>query len=173
MRRTIPAAPIAAAIRDALRAIDPDQAVGGASTLEDQVASVTLTERFSALLVGALSVIGLFLATCGLYGVVSYSVSQRTGELGLRMALGAAPGDVRRMVARDGAVLTAVGIGAGLAGARALAAWLASTLYEVNAGDLATFAAVAALLAAVALIACYVPARRAADADPTIALRAE
>jgi putative ABC transport system permease protein len=165
--------PLGTAVREAIRSVDANQAVGAARTLDAQVAGVVMTERFSALVVGALSMIGLFLATCGLYAVVSYSVSQRTGEFGLRLALGAAPRDLRRLVLGHGAAITVAGIGLGLLGARALSLLLASVLYEVSAGGPATFAAVGAILATVALAACYVPAHRAASADPMLALRNE
>jgi putative ABC transport system permease protein len=169
--RDIPS--VAAAVRRSVTTIDPAQAVGPAQRLDEQVAQVTVAERFSAVLVGALSLIGAFFATCGLYGVVSYSVSRRRGEFGLRMALGAGPRDLRRLVLRHGAALVGTGLLVGLIGARLLGSALSALLFEVKATDPVTFAAVAGVVAAVSLAACYIPARRAASADPMAALRSE
>jgi putative ABC transport system permease protein len=164
---------LAGAVREAVRSIDPAQPIANVRRLSSQISNVTVRDRFSAVLIAALAVVGILLATCGLYGVVAYSVQQRRGELGLRSALGAAPADLLRLVLSHGAWLVACGLAAGLAVARVLAMTLAATLFEVRPGDPLTFAAAALVLAAVGMVACYVPARKAASVDPTVALRAE
>jgi ABC-type antimicrobial peptide transport system permease subunit len=129
--------------------------------------------RFSTVLLGIFASLALLLAAVGIYGVMSYVVSLRTGEIGIRMALGAQPRDIRRLIIGRGAKLALTGIAIGLAGALALTRLLSSLLFEVRAGDPATLGAVVSLLFAVALLACYFPARRAMRADPMIALRYE
>jgi ABC-type antimicrobial peptide transport system permease subunit len=125
------------------------------------------------MLLGAFAGIALTLAAVGIYGLVAYTVSRRTREIGLRMALGAARTDVLRMVVRQGMTLVAVGLAVGLALALALSRVLGSLLYEVSAWDPATFAAVAVVLLAIALVASWIPARRATRVDPLAALRYE
>jgi ABC-type antimicrobial peptide transport system permease subunit len=122
---------------------------------------------------GSLAVLGLTLAALGLYGVMAYSVNQRTAELGLRMALGARPGDLFKLVTAESVKLIVAGLGLGLAGALAITQFLSGTLYEVSPTDPATFAVISITLAAVALAACYLPARRATKVDPMVALRRE
>jgi putative ABC transport system permease protein len=117
--------------------------------------------------------VALAIAAVGIYGVLAYSVTQRTRELGVRLALGAQPGDVRRMVVREGMTLGLAGIAAGLAGAVALSHLLTALLFGIRPRDPATFGAVAAILIAIALAACYIPARRATRIDPVVALRDE
>ena len=117
--------------------------------------------------------LGLMLAAFGLYGVMAYSVSQRTGEIGLRMALGARQRDVLKLVMGHGVVIILIGLSAGLLGAWAVTRLLSGTLYQVSPDDPATFILVAVLLASVALLACYLPARRATRVDPMVALRQE
>jgi len=120
-----------------------------------------------------LASVGLFLAACGLYGVVAYSTTQRTGEIGLRMALGAGPREVVSLVMREGAPVVATGLIAGLVLARAVSIAFASVLYGIRPGDPATFTAIAALLAIVSAVACYLPALRATRVDPLVALKTE
>ena len=127
----------------------------------------------AALVLGVFALAALLLGAVGLYGVLSYAVAQRTREIGIRMALGAQSRDVLRLVMGDGLVLTLAGLALGLVGARAAVRALASQLYGVGPFDPATFVAVPLLVAAVALLACYIPARRATRVDPMVALRYE
>jgi putative ABC transport system permease protein len=164
---------VAAAVREAVRAVDPDQPVANVMPLKEHLSDVLIAERFSAVLMGTLAALGLLLSAVGLYGVMAYSVGQRTGEIGLRMALGARPRDVLRLVIGQGASLIAVGLALGVAGAFALARLLSSTLHEVDPADPGTFAAVALVLGGVALLACWLPARRATRISAMAALRCE
>jgi ABC-type antimicrobial peptide transport system permease subunit len=129
--------------------------------------------RSSAWLVGGFATLALLMGTVGLYGVIAYSVSQRTREIGVRMALGAQRGSVYQLILREGARLAAWGIGTGIASALIVTMLLRSLLFGVQSWDVATFAAVAILLATAALLASYIPARRAASINPVEALRAE
>jgi predicted permease len=164
---------ITASVRDRIRSLDADLPVSNVMTMNDHLAEVLITERFSAVLMGTLAALGLMLAAFGLYGVMAYSVSQRTGEIGLRMALGARPRDVLKLVMGHGVVIILIGLSAGLLGAWAVTRLLSGTLYQVSPDDPATFILVAVLLASVALLACYLPARRATRVDPMVALRHE
>jgi len=173
VRASADGADIAAAVRTAVRAVDPDQPLGAVMPLREQLIDVLIGERFSAVLMATLAAAGLLLAALGLYGVLAYTVGQRTGEIGLRLALGARPRDVLRMVVREGVSLVVMGLALGIAGALALTRLLASSLYEVSPTDPTTFAAVPAVLVAAALLACWLPARRATRIDPMVALRCE
>jgi putative ABC transport system permease protein len=164
---------VAGAVRAAVHEIDSALPIFGMQTMSDTVADSLVRPRFLSLLLGAFSVIALALAAVGIYGVMAYSVSQRTQEIGVRVALGARSSDVLKMVLGQGTKLAAVGVGIGLAGAFALTRVMSTLLFEVSVTDPATFAAVVALLAIVALLACYIPARRATKVDPLIALRCE
>jgi putative ABC transport system permease protein len=130
-------------------------------------------QRFSMLVVGLFAVLALVLSTVGIYGVMAYSVSRRAHEIGVRMALGARTGQVLKLVLREGMTLTLIGIAIGLLGSFALTRLMATLLFGVSAKDPFTFISVAILLAAVALLACYIPARRATKVDPLVALRYE
>jgi predicted permease len=166
-------ASLAAAVRREVLALDPDLPVFDVRTLTERSADATARTRVSALLLGVFASLALVLAALGIYGVIAYSVAQRTHEMGLRMALGARRGDVVRLVVRQGMTLVLVGIAAGLAGAFGLTRLLASMLYGVRATDPATFAVIALLLTAVAFLASWLPARRATRVDPSSALRSE
>ena len=166
-------ASLATALRSAVTALDRDQPVANIRTLEKIVSDSVAPRRLTMLLLGIFAALALVLAGVGLYGVISYSVTQRTHELGVRMALGAQPSEVLRLVIGHGMILTMIGVAIGLAGAFALTRFLSSLLFGVTARDPATFLAVALALASVALAACYIPARRATRVDPMVALRYE
>ena len=166
-------AALAPAVRGAIAGVDRDLPVFRVTTMEKMVAESLTQRRFSMTLFGVFAALALALAVVGLYGVMSYSVAQRTHEIGLRMALGAQGRDVLRMVVGQGMGLVLVGLALGLAGAFALTRLMASLLYGVSAADPLTYAGIAVLLAAVAFLASYLPARRATKVDPMVALRYE
>jgi len=166
-------AALAGAVRRELWAVDPDQPVYRVATMEQLISATVARRRFLTLLLNLFAGVALVMATIGTYGLISYTVAQRAPEFGLRVALGAQPGDIYRLVLRQGARLALAGVGAGLAIALALARVLASLLYGVSATDPLIFGAISLLLLSVALIASYVPARRAAKVDPVVALRQE
>jgi putative ABC transport system permease protein len=166
-------APVAAALREAIRAVDPAQPVAALAPMSGHLSDVLRGERFGAVVMGTLGALGLILAALGLYGVMAYSVSQRGHEIGLRMALGARPRDVLRLVLGEGGALVAIGLGLGLVAAFAVGRLLASTLHDVGPGDPPTFVLVALVLGATGLVASWLPARRAARVDPMTALRSE
>jgi putative ABC transport system permease protein len=161
------------AVRAAFLAVDPTQPVFKLQSMESYLASSLAQRRFTLALLALFGGLAMALAAVGIYGVVSCAVTSRTREMGIRMALGAERRDVLAMVLRQAAVLAAAGLVAGLAASFALTRFLSSLLFEVRTTDLATLAMIAALLAAVALAASYLPARRAASVDPTVALRYE
>jgi putative ABC transport system permease protein len=156
--------------------MDPEVAIADVRTMEQVLWSSVARPRFNTLLLTMLAFVGLALAVVGIYGVMSYAVSQRTHEIGIRMALGARPPDVLKLVLKHGLALTAVGVGIGLVASlaltRALFGWL-GWLYGVRPTDPATFVGVPLLLSIVALVACYIPARRATRLDPMETLRHE
>jgi putative ABC transport system permease protein len=164
---------LASAIRAAIREVDTDQPVARIRTLERIVDESVAPQRVTMLLLGAFAVLALVLAGLGLYGVMSYLVAQRTHEIGLRMALGAQPGQVLRLVVRQGLALAALGAAIGVGGALALTRLMSSLLFGVTARDPAVFLSVPVMLVAVALGACLLPARRASLVDPLVALRHE
>ena len=164
---------MAAAIREAVRAADPNQPVHDFKTLDEMVSNSLAPRRFVTRLLGFFAVTALFMAALGLYGVISYSVTRRTREIGIRIALGARPGSVLLGVLAQGLRLTGAGVAAGLAGSLVINRLLASQLFQVSAFDPLIFASMAAALLVAALLASYLPARRAVRVDPLSALRAE
>jgi len=166
-------ASLASAIVAQVHSLDPQLAVGNIKTMTQLVASSVAGPQFNTVLLGIFAGLALFLAAIGVYGVLAYSVAQQTHEIGIRMALGAQPRDLLRLILKQGARLTFLGIGIGLLAAFSLTRLMASLLYGVSPTDPVTFAAVAIVLATVALVACYVPARRAMRVDPMVALRYE
>ncbi len=160
-------------VRDAMRQVGPDVALARVRTME-QVLSASMTNwRFRTILLALFGALAVFIAAIGIYGVISYSVAQRTHEIGVRMALGARQTDVLRLVMRHGFNLTLIGVAIGIIGALALTRFLSSLLYGVKPSDPITFIAVSVILTAVALLASYIPARRATKVDPMVALRCE
>jgi putative ABC transport system permease protein len=166
-------AAVGAAIKQAVREADPTLPVFTIRTMEEYLERTLTSKRLMMLLLALFAAVALTLAAVGLYGVMSYGVAQRTSEIGIRMALGAHPRDVLRLVIGHGMVLTACGLVLGLAGAYWLTRVIETLLFGVSANDAATFAGVAALLAVVAFLATWIPARRAARVDPLVALRYE
>jgi putative ABC transport system permease protein len=164
---------LAPAIRNELRALDKNLVVGGIAKMEEIVARRIAPQRFNTLLMALFAAVALTLAAVGLYGVLSHSVSQRMQEIGIRMSMGAQVGDVLRLVVGQGMRLSLIGVAAGLAGAFSLTRLMAKLLFGVKSTDPLTFALVTAMLIAVALVACYIPARRATKVDPLVALRCE
>jgi putative ABC transport system permease protein len=156
-----------------IKAIDKDQPISSIHTMEEMMAKSVSQRRFNMLLLAIFAGVALLMAVVGIYGVMSYSVGQRTHEIGLRMALGANTADVLRLLLGQGMKLVVMGMAIGLAAAIALTRLISSLLFDVHATDPATFVAISLLLALVALLACYVPARRAAKVDPVVALRLE
>jgi putative ABC transport system permease protein len=164
---------LAAAVREAVWAVDREQPVSNVRTMRNLMEEETGSQRQVMTLLGIFAALALLLASLGIYGVLSYAVAQRTQEIGIRMALGAGPLDVLRMVVAQGLGVALVGVGMGLVGALALTRVMAGMLFEVSATDPATFAAVALFLTMIAAAACYLPARRASRVNPIIALRYE
>ena len=160
-------------VRPAVKQADPGEVIYGVQTMDDVLAGSLAARRLSMILLGIFAALALALSCVGIYGVISYVVGQRTHEIGVRMALGAQSRDVMRMVVGEGAKMALVGVAAGLAGAFGLTELMANQLFGVTAHDPLTFAAVAILLTLVALVACYLPARRAVRVDPVVALRCE
>ena len=173
VRSTADVATLSAAIRETIQAIDPTMPVYDLRTMEDVVSESVAQPRFYTTLLGAFGGLALLLAALGIYGVISYSVAQRTRELGIRIALGATHDRVLRLVLGQGVGLSVVGVAIGMAGALWLVHLLAALLYGVQATDPLTFVSVAAVLVGIASLASYLPARRAARVDPVIAMRAD
>ncbi len=160
-------------VRHAVAAVDPDRPIFNVTTLEQAVADSFGPKRLAAVLLGFFAVVAVTLASVGLYGIMAYSVTQRTREIGIRMALGARRHDVLRMVVWEGSRLALVGLIVGISGAMAAAQVMRSLVYEISPRDPATLAGAAILLAAVAMASCYVPAQRVTRVDPMVALRYE
>ena len=162
-----------AALRSALAEIDPNQPLVKVRTMEENMATTVAQPRFRTWLIGILAMLALVLAAVGVYGVMSYTVTQRTSEIGVRVALGAQPKDVFRIIVGEGLRLALFGVGVGLVAALLLTRLLQSFLFGISAYDPVTFIAVSLLLTLVAAAASYFPARRATRVDPMIALRYE
>jgi ABC-type antimicrobial peptide transport system permease subunit len=171
VRTALPPDSLAAGIRTALRPIDPNLPVREFVMFQDLVDRAVSPRRFLVLLLAGFAGFALILASLGIYAVISFSVSQRVQEIGIRMALGASATDLQRGIVLRTLSLAAVGLALGMAGARALSGMLGSLLFGMTSGDPATFIEVGALLVAVAAIAGYIPARRASRIDPMAALR--
>jgi predicted permease len=158
-------------VRRAVEQIDPREIIYSVQTMDEVIAGSFAARRLSMILLGIFAALALVLSCVGIYGVISYVVGQRTHEIGVRMALGAQPRDVLRLVLGEGAKMALVGVAAGIAAALGLTRLMANELFGVTAHDPLTFAAVAIVLTLVALLACYLPARRAVRVDPMVALR--
>ncbi len=161
------------AVRDSVRSIDPDLPVYSIRTMEEVMSVSVGQQRFAMVLLGVFALIALVLSSVGIYGVMSYSVSQRTHEIGIRMALGARSGDVLQLIIKQGLMLTFSGMAVGLGAAFVVTRFMSFLLFAVSPTDPLTFASITALLGAVAMLACYLPARKATRVDPMIALRYE
>jgi len=170
---TTAAAGLSAALRREVYAVDPAQPVYGVQTLDSLVADSLARNRFALTLFVVFSVVAITLAALGIYSVMAYGVTQRYREFGIRLALGAKPGDILRLVLGHGGRLVALGIGAGLLGALAATRLIQSMLFATSSSDPLVFALVATGMAAIAFLACWIPARRATRIDPVTALRAE
>jgi ABC-type antimicrobial peptide transport system permease subunit len=166
-------AQIVSAVRSQIRALDPAMAVYNIQTMQEHLRDAFFLPCLAATLFGVFGAIGLILAAVGLYGVMSYSVSRRTREIGIRMALGAQARQVQQLIVRQGMWLAAIAVVLGLPAAFALSKLFTSVLYGIQNDDPVTFAVVPLFLAAIALFACWLPARRAARVDPQIVLRCE
>ena len=161
------------AVKREIAALDPTIAMTRVRSMEEIMRSAVASQRFNMLLVGLFAGLGLLLAGVGIYGVVSYSAAQRTNEIGIRIALGARAGDVVRLILKHGLALASVGVAIGLLASFALTRLMKGLLFGVSATDPLTFAAIALALVGVALLACWIPARRATKVDPMVALRRE
>ena len=173
VRTTADPLTLTAAVRREVQALDPNQPVFNVSTMEQTLDQSLATERLSMTLLAFLASLALVLAAVGIYGVMSYTVTQRSHEIGIRMAIGAQPRDVFKMVIGRGMMLTLIGVAFGFAGAFGLTRLMTTMLYGVEPTDPATFVSIGLLLTGVALVACYVPGRRATKVDPLVALRYE
>ena len=161
------------ALRDAIHGIDKDQPLTDVRTLERVRTESVASDRLQTRLLGIFAGVAMLLAAIGIYGVISFAVTQRTHEIGIRAALGASTGSLLRLVLTSGMTLTAIGLVLGFAGSLAATRLMSNMLFGVGARDPLTLAVTAALLGLMALLACLIPARRAAKVDPVVALRYE
>jgi putative ABC transport system permease protein len=173
VRTALPPSAVLPAIKNAIWSVDRNQPVFAVRSMDEIISGIVSAQRLAFLLLGVFAFVALALAAIGIYGVTSYLVSERTHEIGLRVALGAQPNDISRLVLGHGARLAGIGVIGGVLAALALTRLLSSLLFGVSANDPFTFVGVAILLALVALAACYIPARRAMRLDPVVALRRE
>jgi macrolide transport system ATP-binding/permease protein len=173
VRSSVEPSNLISSIRKEFQTLDENLPIFGVKTLTEHMSFSLFPARVAAILLGSFGLIALMLAAIGIYGVMAYSVAQRTREIGIRMALGARGRDVLQMVIKQGITLALIGVSLGLLAALAVTQLMSSVLYGVSATDILTFAMVSALLTGVALLACFVPARRAAKVDPMVALRYE
>jgi putative ABC transport system permease protein len=160
-------------VRQIIREVDPDQPVSNVATMAEVLGTEAAQRRMGMIMLVGFALLALLLASLGIYGVLAYFVTQHTNEIGVRQALGATPRDILFLVLKKGMGLTLIGVAIGLASAFALTRLMSSLLFGVKASDPLTFVAVPLLLALVALLACYIPARRATKVDPLVALRYE
>ena len=173
MRVTGDSAGFIPAVRGVMTEVDPNQSLDNLMTMEQRLANTTISRRMNPALMGSFAGVALLLAVVGIYGVMSFAVTQRRREIGVRMALGAQKSDVLGVIIHGGLRLTLLGVAIGLAGALALRRYLSNLLFSVKATDPMTFLGLALALTGVALLACWLPARRAARVDPMVALRSE
>ena len=171
VRTALPADTAAKAVHQALRPVDPNMPLRDFRALRDLVDHVSSPRRFLVWLLGGFASFALLLASLGIYALISHSVSQRVQEIGIRMALGATAGHLQRVILRQILMLTAAGLVLGMIASRLIATLIGSMLFGVTAGDPATFAGMTALMILVALLAGFIPARRATRVDPMVALR--
>jgi putative ABC transport system permease protein len=161
------------AIRREIQAVDPTIPVFGIQTMDEVVARSLAARRFALEILGIFAIVAFLLACVGIYGVMAYAISQRTGEIGLRMALGARRGDILRIVLSEAGLIVIAGVGAGLLGSLLLTRFLQTLLFDTKPTDPLTFGTLTVLLAGVAVLASFIPARRASRVDPLVALRHE
>lgn len=173
LRSSLPPERLIAQVREAILAVDPEQPVYDIRSLDERIAISLDRQRAPMLLLGVFAAVAMLLAAIGIYGVLAFTVAQRTGELGVRMAIGAGTREILRMILGQGARLTAIGLGIGLVGALIAARAVSAQLFGIGPADPLTYLGVIAFLGAVALLACWLPARRAARIDPLVALRYE
>jgi putative ABC transport system permease protein len=173
LRTSVDPSSLVPGVRGVVHEVDPYQPVEGVRTMDEVLGRETAERRVGVILLAAFAALALLLSALGIYGVLAFFVVQHTPEIGVRMALGARPSDVLRLVVFKGMRLALAGVAVGLAGALALTRLMSSQLFGVSAADPLTYAGLAVLLAAVALAACLIPARRATKVDPMVALRYE
>ena len=173
LRTSVAPLSLTSSLREQVRAVDPDLPIFGEQTMEQVVSESVSRRKFAMQVVGLFGILALILAAVGIYGVIAYSVNQRTREIGIRVALGASRTTILRWVFKQGLFLTLTGVAAGLLGAFALTRLIRTLLFGVAPTDVVTYVALAVLLTIVALLACYLPARRATKVDPLVALRYE